>query len=146
MHVGVCVRVLGATVVVAGLVWHLGVRGGRRPVSGAVPLAHEVRDAQHGRVEDQVPPAGLGGPLGAGRVRTQSLAELHVEAIHGRRQVGGQRDEVGRALLDSALGGRYLALTWRGGTAEVLSAEGDHRRNCDSDNGPSNLRQCGRLR
>ncbi len=70
MHVGVCVGVLGATVVVAGLVDHLGVRGGSGAVSGAIPLAHEVGDAQHSRVEDQVPPAGLGCPLGAGRVRT----------------------------------------------------------------------------
>lgn len=69
MCVGVRVGVLGATVVVAGLVVDLGVRGGGGPVPGAIPLAHEVGDAQHGRVEDQVPPAGLGRPLGAGRVR-----------------------------------------------------------------------------
>lgn len=66
--VGVCVCVLGATVVVAGLVLDLRARGGRGPVSGAVPLDHEVGDAQHGRVEDEVPPAGLGCLLGAGRV------------------------------------------------------------------------------
>lgn len=66
MHVRVCVSVLCATVVVAGFVLDLGVRGGGGPVSGAIPLAHKVGDAQHGRVEDQVPPAGLGRPLGAG--------------------------------------------------------------------------------
>ncbi len=70
MCMGVCVGVLGATVVVAGLVLDLGVRGGSGPVSGTVPLAHEVGDAQHRRVEDQVPPAGLGRPLSAGRVCT----------------------------------------------------------------------------
>lgn len=72
MHVGVCVCVgmLGATVVVAGLVLDLGVRGGSGTISGAIPLAHKVGDAQHSRVKDQVPPAGLGRPLGAGRVRT----------------------------------------------------------------------------
>lgn len=70
MHVGVCVSMLGATVVVAGLVLNFRVRGGRGPVSGAVPLAHEVGDAQHSRVEDKVPTAGLGCPLGAGRVCT----------------------------------------------------------------------------
>lgn len=62
--------VLGSTVVVAGLMMDLGVSGGGGPISGAIPLAHEVGDAQHGRVEHQVPPAGLGRPLGAGRVRT----------------------------------------------------------------------------
>lgn len=68
MHVGVCVRVgvLGAAVVVAGFVLDLRVRGGGGAVSGAISLAHKVGDAQHGRVEDQVPPAGLGRPLGAG--------------------------------------------------------------------------------
>lgn len=66
VHVRVCVWVLGPTVVVAGLMHHLGMRGGRWPVSGTVPLTHEVRDSQHSGVEDQVPPAGLGGPLGAG--------------------------------------------------------------------------------
>lgn len=70
MHVGVRMGVLGATVVVAGLVLDLGVCGGSGPVSGAIPLAHEVGDAQHSRVEDQVSPAGLGRPLGAGRVGT----------------------------------------------------------------------------
>lgn len=70
MRVGVCVGMLGATVVVAGLVLDLGVSGGSGTISGAVSLAHKVRDAQHGRVKDQVPPAGLGCPLGAGRVRT----------------------------------------------------------------------------
>lgn len=67
--VGVCVGMLGATVVVAGLMLDLGVSGGSGTISGAIPLAHKVRDAQHGRVKDQVPPAGLGCPLGAGRVR-----------------------------------------------------------------------------
>lgn len=72
MHVRVWVSVgmLGAAVVVAGFVLDLGVRGGGGAVSGAIPLAHKVGDAQHGRVEDQVPPAGLGRPLGTGRVRT----------------------------------------------------------------------------
>lgn len=70
MPVGVCVGVLGATVVVAGLMDYFGVRGGSGPISRAIPLAHEVGDAQHSRVEDKVPPAGLGRPLGAGRVRT----------------------------------------------------------------------------
>lgn len=65
MYVRVRVGVLGATVVVAGLVPDLGVCGGSGPVSGAIPLAHEVRDAQHSRVENQVPPTGLGCPLGA---------------------------------------------------------------------------------
>lgn len=67
--VGVCVGILSAAAVVAGVKVDLGVCGGGGPVSGAIPLAHKVRDAQHGRVEDQVPPAGLGCPLGAGRVR-----------------------------------------------------------------------------
>lgn len=70
MGMRVCVRVrvcvLGPTVVVAGLMHHLRVRGGRWPISGTVPLTHEVRDAQHSRVEDQVPTTGLGRPLGAG--------------------------------------------------------------------------------
>lgn len=114
--VGMCVRmragVLGATVVVARLVLDLWVRGRGGAVSGAVPLAHEVRDAQHGRVEDQVPSAGLGRPLGAGRVGPQSLAELSVEAIHGRRQVCGERDKVAGALLDAALRSGHLTLTW----------------------------------
>lgn len=68
--VGVCVGMLGTTVVVAGLMLDLGVSGGSGTIPGAIPLAHKVRDAQHGRVKDQVPPAGLGCPLGAGRVRT----------------------------------------------------------------------------
>lgn len=117
MRVAVAVGVLGATVVVAGLVLNLRVRGGGGAVPGAVPLAHEVRDAQHGRVEDQVPPARLGRPLGAGRVGAQGLAELGVEAVHGRRQVGGEGDEVARALLDAALRGGHLTLTWGGGGA-----------------------------
>lgn len=112
MAVAVAVGVLGATVVVAGLVLNLRVRGGGGAVPGAVPLAHEVRDAQHGRVEDQVPPARLGRPLGAGRVGAQGLAELGVEAVHGRRQVGGEGDKVARALLDAALRGGHLTLTW----------------------------------
>lgn len=69
MHVGMCVGILGATVVVAGLVLDLGVRGGSGTISGAIPLAHKVRDAQHSRVKDQVPSAGLGCPLCARRVR-----------------------------------------------------------------------------
>lgn len=111
--VGVAVGVLDPTVVVAGLVLDLGVRGRGGTVSGAVPLAHEVRDAQHGRVEDQVPSAGLGRSLGAGRVCTQGLAELGVKAVHCRRQVCGERDKVARALLDAALRSGHLALTWR---------------------------------
>lgn len=67
VHMGVCV--LGAAVVVAGLVLDLGMRGGRRAIPGTVPLDHKVRDAQHSRVEDQVSPTGLGRPLSAGRVR-----------------------------------------------------------------------------
>lgn len=47
MHVRVCVGMLGATVVVAGLVLDLGVRGGCGTISGTVPLAHKVGDAQH---------------------------------------------------------------------------------------------------
>lgn len=66
VHRGVRVHVLGPTVVVAGLMDHFRVCGGRWPISGTVPLTHEVRNAQHSGVEDQVPPAGLGGPLGAG--------------------------------------------------------------------------------
>lgn len=66
VRVGVRVGVLGATVVVAGLRVDLRVRGGRGAVSGAIPLAHEVGNAEHSRVKDQVPPAGLGCPLGAG--------------------------------------------------------------------------------
>lgn len=81
VRVGVGVGVLGATVVATGLVGHLGVRRGSGPVAGAVPLGHKVGDAQHGRVEDQVAPARLGGALGAGRVGPQWLAELIVEAI-----------------------------------------------------------------
>lgn len=68
VHVGV--RVLDAAVVVAGLVLDHGVRGRSGAISGTVPLNHKVRDAQHGRVEHQIPPTGLGCPLGAGRVRT----------------------------------------------------------------------------
>lgn len=109
--VGMTVGVLDPTVVVAGLMLDLGVRGRGGTVSGAVPLAHEVRDAQHGRVEDQVPSAGLGRPLGAGRVGTQGLAELGVEAVYSRRQVGGERDKVARALLDAALRSGHLAVT-----------------------------------
>lgn len=125
--IGMCmhtaVSVLGPTVVVAGLVLNLGVGGRGGAVSGAVPLAHEVRDAQHGRVEDQVPSAGLGRPLGAGRVGTQGLAELCVEAVHGRCQVGGEGDKVTRALLDAALWSGHLALTWRGGGVGVGGAQ-----------------------
>lgn len=40
--VGVCVGMLSTAVVVAGFKVDLGLRGGRRPISGAVPLAHEV--------------------------------------------------------------------------------------------------------
>lgn len=68
VHMGVCV--LGATVVVAGLVLDLRMCGRRGAVSGAVPLNHKVGDAQHSRVEHQISPAGLGGPLGAGGVGT----------------------------------------------------------------------------
>lgn len=68
MEVGVDVRLLAATVVVAGLRMDLRVRGGSGAVFGAVPLAHEVRDAEHSRVEDQVAPAGLGCLLCAGGV------------------------------------------------------------------------------
>lgn len=68
VHMGV--RVLGATVVVAGLVLDLRMCGRGRAISGTIPLNHEVRDAQHSRVEHQISPAGLGRPLGAGRVRT----------------------------------------------------------------------------
>ncbi len=70
-----------ATVIVA---WLNGDDGmGRRcgPVFGAVPLAHEVTDAQHGRVEDQVSPAALRCALGAGRIGSQRLAELSIKAI-----------------------------------------------------------------
>ena len=42
MNVGVCVGVLGAAVVVAGLVVDFRLCGGSGPVPGAVPLAHEV--------------------------------------------------------------------------------------------------------
>lgn len=111
--VGVTVGVLDPTVVVAGLVLNLGVRGRGGTVLGAVPLAHEVGNAQHGRVEGQVPSAGLGRPLGTGRVGAQGLAELGVEAVHGRRQVGGERDKVARALMDAALRSGHLALTCR---------------------------------
>lgn len=69
VRVAVRVAVLGATVIVAGLRLDLGVSGGGGAVSGAIPLTHEVRNAEHSRVKDQVPPAGLGRPLGAGRVR-----------------------------------------------------------------------------
>lgn len=48
MSVGVGVGVLGAAVVAAGLVLDLRVRGRRGAIPGAVPLNHEVRDAQHG--------------------------------------------------------------------------------------------------
>lgn len=47
MHVGVWGGVLGATVVVAGLVLDLGVRGRCGTISGTVSLAHKVGDAQH---------------------------------------------------------------------------------------------------
>lgn len=118
------VGMLDATVVVAGLVLDLRVRGGGGAIPGAVPLAHEVRDAQHGRVEDQVPPTRLGRPLGAGRVRAQGLAELGVEAVHGWRQVGGEGDKVAGALLDAALRGGHLALTWR------WESEAKRRKEC----------------
>lgn len=68
VEVGVDVRLLAAAVVVAGFRVDLGVRGGGGAVFGAVSLAHEVRDAKHSRVEDQVPPTGLGCLLRAGRV------------------------------------------------------------------------------
>lgn len=61
---------LGATAVVAGLVLDLGVSGGRGAIPGTIPLDHKVRDAQHGRVEDQISPTGLGRPLSAGGVCT----------------------------------------------------------------------------
>lgn len=105
---GVCM--LGATVVVAGLVLDLRMGGRRRAISGTIPLAHKVRDAQHSRVEHQIAPTGLGRPLGAGRVRTQGLAKFGVKTIHGWRQVCSQGDKVSGALLDTTLRGGHLAL------------------------------------
>lgn len=76
-----------AAVVVAGLDRNGRVRGGRGSVFGAVPLAHEVTNTQHGRVENQVAPAALGGAVCAARVGSQSLTKLSVEAIQRRVQV-----------------------------------------------------------
>lgn len=76
-----------AAVVVAGLDGNSRVRGGRGSVFGAVPLAHEVTDAQHGRVKHQVAPAAFGGAVCTARVGSQRLAELSVEAIQRRVQV-----------------------------------------------------------
>lgn len=98
--------------VVAGLHGHLWVRGRRGAVLGAVALTHEVADAQHRRMEDQVATAALGRALRAGGVGPQRLAELRVEAIQRRVKVGGEQDEVGGALLDAALWGVPLASLW----------------------------------
>lgn len=100
-----------ATVVVAGLDGHSRVRGGRGSIFGAVPLAHEVTDAQHGRVENQVAPAAFGGAVCAARVGPQRLAELGVKAIQRRVQVRRERDEVCGALLDTALWSLDLTFT-----------------------------------
>lgn len=111
VRVYVGVRVLGATVVVAGLVLDLRMSGRGRAVSGAVPLNHKVGDAQHSRVEHQISPTGLGRPLGAGGVRPQGLAKFSVKTIHGWRQVRSQGDKVSGALLDTTRRGGHLALT-----------------------------------
>lgn len=100
-----------AAVIVARLNGDDGMGRRRGPILGAVPLAHEVTDAQHGRVEDQVAPAALGRPLGAGGVRPQRLTELSIKAIQGRVKMGSERDEVTGALLDAALWSLDLALT-----------------------------------
>lgn len=74
-------------VVVAGLDRNGRVRGGRGSLFGAVPLVHEVTNAQHGRVENQVAPAAFGGAVRAARVGPQRLAKLCVKAIQRRVQV-----------------------------------------------------------
>lgn len=99
--------------IVAWLDGHRCVRGGRRSVLGAVPLAHEVTNAQHGRVKHKVAPAAFGGAVCAARVGSQRLAELSVEAIHRRVQVRCERDEVCGALLDTALWSLDLTFTWK---------------------------------
>lgn len=79
---GPCVAVIAA-----GVVGHFRVGGGRGSILGAVPLAHEVTDAQHGRVVHQVAAAGFRSPLRAGSIGTQGLAKLRVKAVSGRVQV-----------------------------------------------------------
>lgn len=63
-------------------------------------------------MEDQVPPAGLGCSLGARRICPQSFTEFNMKAIHSRREVRGQGDEVCGALLDATLRCGHLALTY----------------------------------
>lgn len=98
--------------VVAGLDRNGRVCGGRGAVFGAVPLAHEVTNAQHGRVENKIAPAAFGGAVRAARVGPQRLAELSVEAIQRRVQVRRERDEVCGAFLDAALWSLDLTFTW----------------------------------
>lgn len=102
-----------AAVVVAGLDRNGRVCGGRWSVFGAVPLAHEVTNAQHGRVENQVAPAAFGGAVCTTRVGPQRLAKLSIEAIQRRVQVRRERDEVCGALLDTALRSLDLTFTWK---------------------------------
>lgn len=70
--------------VIAGIVAHFRVGGGCGAILGTVPLAHEVTDPQHCRMVDQVSTAYFGVAIGAGRVRSQGLAELQVKAIESR--------------------------------------------------------------
>lgn len=79
MFAGSCVAT-----VIAGIVGYFGVGGGRGAVLGTVSLAHEVADAKDCGVVDQVSAAYFGIAVGAGRVRSQGLAELQVKAIEGR--------------------------------------------------------------
>lgn len=98
-------------VIVTRVMGHFRVGGGCGAVLGTVPLAHEVADAQHGRMVHQVAAAGFRGPLGAAGVGTQGLAELRVKAVDGGVQVRRQRHEVRGTLLDPTLG-RLLAVTY----------------------------------
>lgn len=104
-------RVVMLTVVVARFDGDDGMGGRCGSILRAVPLTHEVTDAQHGRMEHQVAPAAFGGPLGAGGIGSQRLAEFGIKAIQRRVEVGGERDEVGGALLNPALWSLHLALT-----------------------------------
>lgn len=100
-----------SAVVVAGLDRNGRVCGGRGSVFGAVPLAHEVTNAQHGRVENQVTPAAFSSAVCAARVGPECLAELSVEAIQRGVQVRRERNEVCGALLDTALWSLDLTFT-----------------------------------
>lgn len=75
----------------------------RGPFTGTVPLAHQVADAQHCRVEGQVASAGFGRPPRAQGISPQGDAELGSESIKSGVQMRRECHKVSRALLDPAL-------------------------------------------